>query len=297
MNVNNMPLVSVVIPTYNGMEFLPHAVNSVLEQDYPNLELIIVNDGSIDETAAYLSGFKDRRVIRIWQPNQGEQVAVNTGLKAVRGKYFIILNSDDILLAGVITSLFNIMEVCPKVLCAYPDWVTINEQGKARRWVKTREWDFAWMIAHHNCIPSVGSMFRSSLIKQIGFRDTSYRWLGDFDYWFRVGLAGDMKRVPRYLACWRTRDGQASGAKSDARADEHVRIVKTLYQNKNLPPALVAVAPQAKCWSHIVAASVAKSKWRVMKEICLAVSAYPFMLVNIGFWDAFYRRALYILRR
>ncbi len=90
-----MPEISVIIPSYNHDCYILHAVNSVLDQTFSNLELIVVDDGSTDQTLKTLSTVTDPRLKVISQSNQGAHAAVNQGLQHASGKYLSILNSDD----------------------------------------------------------------------------------------------------------------------------------------------------------------------------------------------------------
>ncbi len=91
-----MPRVSVIIPSYNHARFIGEAIDSVLNQTEPDLELIVVDDGSTDQTLSVLEGFSDPRMRVIVQEHQGAHVAINRGLEEAQGRYLAILNSDDV---------------------------------------------------------------------------------------------------------------------------------------------------------------------------------------------------------
>lgn len=292
----NKPVVTILTPTYNCARFIGETVESILSQDYQHIEYIVLDDGSTDNTQEILNKYRGKvQIIR--HKNTGEQLTVNKGLKRVSGKYYMIVNADDPLYPNAVSILVCAMEAHPNVLCAYPDWYSINEDGAKKAHISSREYDFAYMVRHHTCLPSVGSMFRTSVIENIGLRDASFRWLGDFDYWLRIGLAGTMMRVPVTLASWRHREGQASNDRSRARADEHTRIIEKLYSLPNIPQPILNVKHEAIAWSHLVAAAVTNSKYDMFRHCMLAMSKRPQLLVNIEFWDAFIKRAYYILRR
>ena len=283
----NKPLVTIITPAYNCEKFIEQTIESVAGQDYENIKYIIVDDASDDEIycdVIYSKAQEINKAILIRNIyNRGEQYCVNMALDIVRGKYFMIVNADDPLLPGAVSKLVEFMEAHPDILCAYPDWESINEDGSHRAYIKSREYDFNYMINHHTCLPSVGSMFRSSLLKTIR-RDESYYWLGDFDFWLKVGFAGPMACVPETLATWRHREGQASGDKSDARAQEHIRIA-------------AGFGGEARCWSYLVAAVVTDSKTKALFYIVAALSHRPLILFGIEFWDIARRRALNYFRR
>ena len=291
------PLVTIITPAYNCAKFIKETVDSVLRQDYRNIQYVIIDDGSKDDTFAILTkNYPDKRLTILRQENQGEQKTVNKGLSLVQGKYFIVVNADDPLLPRAISTLAWFMDNHKDVLCAYPDWNMIDENSKFKMHVQTREYDFGWMVRHHTCIPSVGSMFRSSVIQSVGFRDASYRWLGDSDYWLRVGLHGDMCHVPQTLATWRSRSGQASGEKSDLRAKEHLRVMDVVFRG-NVPNELRDSEKEAFCWANLVAAYVAESKGMFAGCLWDAFTHYPQIAVSGHSWGTLAQRAKFVLSR
>jgi len=293
------PLVSIITPAYNCSHLIEETINSVLDNGYDNIEYIFLDDGSEDNTLEIMAGFEygEPRFTGYAHKHTGEQITVNNGMEKVTGKYFMIVNADDPLKPGAIQALVTCMEDNPEVLCAYCDWRLIKKDNTMLDYSMMREYNFTYMIKHHTCQPSVGSMFRASLIKSIGYRNTSYRWLGDFDYWLRIGLAGNMKRIPQELAMWRHRDGQLSEIKSDARASEHIRIIKEFYSKPDIPKNLLKVKREAVCWSYLAAAVVTDRPAKTIYYILNAGLSHPFIIFNIEFIDTLVKRAIHILRR
>ncbi len=94
---NSQKLVSVIMPTYNRVDYLPLAIDSVLNQTYRNLELLIIDDGSTDATSALVNSYNDSRIYYSYQDNQGQSVARKSGLNNARGAFICFLDSDDIM--------------------------------------------------------------------------------------------------------------------------------------------------------------------------------------------------------
>jgi glycosyltransferase involved in cell wall biosynthesis len=330
-----MPKVSIITPVYNCDKYITQTMESVLSQDYRDIEYIVIDDGSTDLSAGVIHElsrqYQDGCLKVVYKENQGEQVTVNLGLSLVKGKYFMVVNADDPLYPGAISKLVDFMDSHPKILCAYPDWNMIDENGSLISHQRTREYDFGWMVRHHTCIPSVGAMFRSTVLQSVGYRDTSFRWVGDFDYWLRLGLVGNMARVPHTLASWRLCSGQGSQDKSDARAAEHVRVIGELFRYRfsntdnnfhllspsilkkieeikdikiylNLPPLKVtkkpkSIEPEAVCWSHLIAAAVCKTKRTQLYHLAKAVCVYPQLMLQARTYKTIIRRGFFYLKR
>jgi glycosyltransferase involved in cell wall biosynthesis len=288
--------VTVLTPTYNCAPFIGQTVRSVQSQSYPNIQYIVLDDGSTDDTLGQLQRYKGLTVIS--HPNMGEHETVNKGLRMVAGKYFMIVNADDPLLMGAVWSLTQFMEDHPGVLCAYPDIATINEDGSWHQEYMSRpEYDFKFMVRHHYCLPSVGAIYRSSVIQTVGLRDPQFRWTSDFDYWLRLGLVGDMCRVPERLATWRHRSGQESAARSSERAAERQRLMTKFFDTPDIPPAIKAVEDEAFSWACLVAAQITSSTVERAHYVSEALTLYPRQLLTLEFWDALRKYATWRLKR
>lgn len=290
--------VTVLTPTYNCAPFVGQTIRSVLSQKYPNLEHIVIDDGSTDDTPEVLSQYKGvPGVTLIRHANMGEHLTINKGLQMVTGEYFIILNADDLLLSDAVNTLVGFMDVHPDVLCAYPDISIINEDGSIRQKELLRpEYDFKYMVRYHNCLPSVGAIFRGSVIQSVGLRDVHFRWASDYDYWLRIGLTGSMCRVPGVYAAWRHRDGQLSAAGSKDRAAERERLMKKFF-SFDVPREIRSVEAEALSWMYLVAAQLSSSFPDKMRYVTKALTTYPLQTMSIHFWNALRVQALCILRQ
>src|SRR5437764_1366886 len=128
-SADTFPLASVVVPTFNRANFLEETIDSILSQNYPNLEVIILDDGSTDDTAETLARYRDRVVVERHE-NIGETATVNKGFKLARGEYVCVVNSDDPILPGLIRAGVIALERNPEALAAYPDWCEIGVRSE-----------------------------------------------------------------------------------------------------------------------------------------------------------------------
>ena len=125
-------LVSVVIPVYNSEKFLKESIESVLNQTYQNLEIIVVNDGSTDNSQKILDEYSDKIMI-LSQSNQGLESALNHGIKKINGKWFKWFSPDDILYPAAIELLVNEAKKLPENTIIYSNWEIIDENGNKLR--------------------------------------------------------------------------------------------------------------------------------------------------------------------
>jgi hypothetical protein len=140
-------------------------------------------------------------------------------------------------------------------------------------------------------------MFRSSALESVGLRDETFRWLGDFDYWLRVGLAGPMARVPGVMACWRRRNGQASRDYSDDRAAEHVRAMEKFYSQSQARAIYSNGRAEAMCWAHLVAGSISGSWRTALSHFWQGIQRYPRVLIELQTYDTVAKRLLHAWRK
>ena len=128
-----MPKVSVVIPTYNYARFLGEAIQSVLDQTFDDFELIIVDDGSTDNTKEVVASFADPRVKYIYQENRGVCAAQNTGIQASIGEYIALLGADDVLLENALEKGVEVLDSYPEVGFSYAQAYIMDENGHIYR--------------------------------------------------------------------------------------------------------------------------------------------------------------------
>lgn len=179
---NKIDLVSIISPTYNGAEYLPYFLNSILAQDYNNIQLVMVDDGSTDNTYSILCSYLDKFEIRgyelkiISQSNQGQAAAINAGLRHFTGTYMMWMDSDDMLkpdcISKMITWLHNHQDkdfvLCDAQYVSYPDFIP---QFKKSRVIKKKTDPYFYDILNgkHNYTLGSGTLLirRESFTKAI----------------------------------------------------------------------------------------------------------------------------------
>ncbi len=243
--IKNMPLVSVITPTYNRAAFLRETIKSVLSQDYKNIEYIILDGNSSDNTKDVVSEFENKLIFDSHK-NRGEQYAVNKGFRMANGEIIGVVNSDDPLLPGAIKEIVRAMRKNPKAIGAYPDWIKIDEKGKKIEKVVTPEYSFEYMVKMHSMTPGPATFFRKKVIRKLKKRDDRFKYVGDFDFILRAALLGDFVRIPKFLSTFRTHKGAATlRHKGLDMALGHIRIINKLFSSPDLPPQIVKIKPQA----------------------------------------------------
>ncbi|MBN1796321.1 MAG: glycosyltransferase [Sedimentisphaerales bacterium] len=192
---NDQPLVSVIMPVYNGQKYLPQAIESVLSQDYPNFEVIIINDGSTDESEKIILSFKDDRIRYFKQENCGLAATHNEGIRKSRGAFVIKVDSDDYITSDFISKHIEEFNRCPEADLIYCDDVFLEDDyGRSRVHNKPEYTDRKLLIRDlFRCgFPLVPfrTCLKRSIFDNIGFFDESLKIGEDYDIMLRFVKAG-----------------------------------------------------------------------------------------------------------
>lgn len=183
-----MPKVSVVIPTYNHAHYLRYALDSVINQGYPNLEVLVIDDGSKDGTAEIIKPYHSK-INYVYKGNGGTPSALNLGLSLATGKYICWLSADDVFSEGKVSKQVGLMESDPNMGFSYTSFVVIDANGNKQYVVNSAFFsDKREMVIKlmEGCFINGSTvMMRSSALKQIGNFDVSLPQAHDYELWFR----------------------------------------------------------------------------------------------------------------
>jgi len=245
--------ISILTPVYNQACYIAETVDSILSQDYPNLEYLVIDDGSTDRTFENLKTYSN--LIRMEkQSNMGETATVNRGVNQLNGEIIGIVNGDDPLLPGALNAVAECFIARPEVVVVYPDWKMIDANGQLLEFRKVEEYDYAKMVRRHDCLPGPGAFFKRDLFVKLNGRDTSFRYVADFDFWLRSGLIGPFTRIPQTLATHRWYTGGAStSARGTEMASEHIRLMDKFFSLPNLPVEIIEIKKEAYSSAYFTA--------------------------------------------
>lgn len=194
MNMETLPLVSVIVPCYNHQKYVRDAVKSILNQTYKNIELIVLDDGSTDNSPAILSDLSNKYgFFYEHQINMGLNQTLNKGLSIAKGKYICPFASDDVMFLDRIEKQVNALESHPDMAVCAGNMIAINENNEVlikQKIRPSRELDFDDIFLSHVAGPSAPTaMIRSSVIKEVGGYDPAIR-IEDLYMWLKITYAG-----------------------------------------------------------------------------------------------------------
>ncbi|HUZ81501.1 MAG TPA: glycosyltransferase family 2 protein [Gaiellaceae bacterium] len=224
MNDADLPLVSVVTPSLNQGRFIEQAIASVLEQDYPRVEHVVVDGGSTDETLEILRAHGHLRWVS--EPDAGQASAINKGFRMVEGSIYGWLNADDYYLPGAISAAVEVLRTTD---CAFVHggWLQVNEEGAVLRQVRVVPFDYHLELDHRNAVCQPGSFFTSDAYWAVGGVDESYQFAMDYELWLKLGARFSVGHVDRAQAAYRYHSESKSTAQYAAFGPETLRASRS----------------------------------------------------------------------
>lgn len=222
-----LPTVTVVTPSYNQGRFIRETIDSVLSQDYPAIEYMVIDGGSTDDTVSILKSYGSK-VSWISEPDRGQSEAINKGWKRATGEILAWLNSDDIYLPGAISKAVTYLQSHPDVGLVYGDGFHISEEGQALGRFPSEP--FSKDRLKETCfIAQPGAFMRRSVIEQVGWVQESLRYCMDYDLWIRISKRYQLQYVPIPMASIRLHTECKTVKDRAATYAETVRMLKFNY--------------------------------------------------------------------
>jgi len=207
----NTPIVSVILPVYNGETHLVECIESVLNQTYKNLEFIIVDDASTDDTPIILQDYskRDSRIIVIrHKVNKKQTVSANTAIKNAIGKYLARMDADDVALPQRFAKQAQFLEDNPQIGMVGSWFNTINGNGKIIETIRTKQSPefLGWNLLFDTSFGHSTVMMRKNIVEEVGYYRSPEA--EDFDLWSRINRVSKVANLPEILQKRRVWDGQ-----------------------------------------------------------------------------------------
>lgn len=220
------PLVSVIIPCYNQGQFLAEAIDSVLAQTYPHVEIIVVNDGSTDNTVDVAASYGDK-IKYIWQENSGVSVARNRGILESRGDYLQFLDADDLITPLKLSQQLEAFFMYPEVGVVYSEGRYIDDTGVDQGPVALNHgsgWVFHRMLSLDQTVIHA-PLLRRQYVAAAGLFDASLPAAEDADFWVRMAQQVPFLALPYDHFRYRVR-GISRSKNWPAVLDAHLEILR-----------------------------------------------------------------------
>lgn len=265
-----MPRVSVIIPTYNRANLLAHAIQSVLEQTMSDLQLIVVDDGSTDNTPDVIAHFKDPRLCYVRQTNQGRSAARNHGARLARSDFLGFLDSDDMYLPESLEAHLKKFRQQPKLGMTIGGYQYVNEKGQPTGerlpWTEGGSLDlYGWLF---NCYATPCSvLLRTSWFERVGGFYVNLDMAEDWEFFLRLAHAGcPMRWLQQPVYQYREHTGSSVHAITKHR-DGALQALERLFGQSSLPAEITDLERKAKAWVYVVFAKKAYAIGQILPAI------------------------------
>jgi glycosyltransferase involved in cell wall biosynthesis len=196
-------LVSIITPCFNQADFLEASILSVLNQDHPNIEYIIVDGGSTDGSVEIIQRYSDRLSWWVSEKDLGHADALNKGFSHAKGEILAWLNSDDTYYPGAISDAVASLLAHPEAGMVYGDADLVDKNGKVIGRFASRQTDYHKLLRGSVHIPQATTFFRAGLWKQVGPLSLDLFFAFDYDLWVRLSKVSELLYVPHKWATFR----------------------------------------------------------------------------------------------
>lgn len=239
------PLVSIVTPSYNQARYLEQTIRSVLEQEYPRIEYIVIDGASTDGSADIIRKYADRLAYWVSEKDNGQAEAINKGLARATGGIIAWLNSDDFYFPGAVASAVRAFEAHPEAGLVYGDTVAVDEKGEFIHFPRYAQWSLEDLLTFH-ILGQPAVFMRRDILLKAGFLDPSFHFLLDHHLWIRMASHAPMVYVPEQWAAGRFHESAKNIAQAARFGEEAFRILEWAERDSRVSGALGRVSRQSR---------------------------------------------------
>jgi len=231
--------ISICIPTYNRANLIADAIDSVLAQQYLNYEIIVLDDGSTDNTANVIAGYHEPRLRYIRKEHSGAPATRNRCIAEAKGEFIVWLDSDDVLLPGTLYAYVDAINKAADVDVLYGDLIVADAYLNERRILAYKDWygkpkELISSLISENPIPNPGVMIRKNCYEQFGNYDESFKRAHDYEFWTRIAGRATFKHIGTVVTKWRLHDSNWAGGKVKVDFSYEARVVKKILERYSL---------------------------------------------------------------
>lgn len=196
------PRISIITPSFNQASYLEQTIRSVLEQDYADIEYMVVDGGSTDGSLEIIQRYAGRLDWWVSEPDLGQADAINKGLARASGEIIAWLNSDDLYQPGTLAKVAAVFKAHPQVGLVYGDVLSIDQDSQVFNLMRFRQFALPDLLTF-NIISQPGVFMRRDIQQQAGTLDTRFHYLLDHHLWIRMAHQAPMLYLPETLAAAR----------------------------------------------------------------------------------------------
>lgn len=233
------PVISIVIPTYNRACYISEAIESVIKQNCQHVEILIIDDGSEDDTCEKVKTFPAERVRYICKEHSGAAASRNRGIRESRGEFILWLDSDDVLFPQTLSMYLKLIKEYPDVDVFYGNLLVTDEKLRVWGKIKYEDWygrnpELLSRMFFVNSIPNGGSIVRKKCFERIGMFDETFKRAHDYEFWTRLAPVAKFKKAEGWVLKWRWHSGNMSSGSVNIDQSYDIKVVKSMLERYTL---------------------------------------------------------------
>ncbi len=272
-----MTLVSIITPSFNQAAYLEQTIRSVLEQDYPDVEYLIVDGGSSDGSLEIIRRHANRLAWWVSEKDSGQAEAINKGFAHARGDIVAWLNSDDYYLSGAVRAAVKSFELHPQAALIHGNMLAVEEHGQTINILRYHQLSLEDLL----CFQIIGqpaAFMRRSALDKAGGLDPTLHFLLDHQLWIKLARQGEIIHVDETWAAARYHGQAKNRARAAEFGREAFRILDWASKDPGLAPALAQVARRARASAERVDARYlldSGESWSALRAWMRALVTHP----------------------
>jgi len=278
---HKFPRISIITPSYNQGHFLEETIRSVLLQDYPDIEYIIIDGGSTDNSKAIINKYKKKLAWSVSEPDNGQSDAINKGLRRATGEFVAWLNSDDIYTENAISSAVEKLRSNPECGMVFSNVLSMDSDSSIFNIMQYGDWGLLELM-EFKVIGQPGIFMRKKALDDVGFLEDDYHWLMDHHLWLKIALKYPIKYVDEFWAAARFHPGAKNLRGAEKYGMEAFEIYEWMRQEPDFLPLLLKNKKKVEAGAYLLQARYlleGNMNWlafkNYLKSISLDVSNLP----------------------
>lgn len=237
MNDENIPLISIITPSYNQSAYLEDTLCSVLNQDYPRIEYIVIDGGSTDGSQEIIQRYADHLAFWVSEPDRGQADAINKGLRRATGEIAAWLNSDDLYMAGAVKEAVEALNAHPQTGMVYADGLMVDANSQLLDTHRYRTYDVLDLLSFDVLLqPTV--FMRREVLEEVGYLGEDYHLMLDHELWIRIVSRYPILHVPALWAVERIHVDAKTIAQAAGWVEEAEKFLARAQVSDDLGPLI-----------------------------------------------------------
>jgi len=286
---SKIPRISIITPSYNQGQFLEETIRSVLLQDYPAIEYIVIDGGSTDNSQAIIKKYKTKLAWFVSETDSGQAEAINKGLKKATGEFVAWINSDDIYTKGAISSAVDKLKSNPDCGMVYSNVLSIDSSSSVFNTMLYSAWGVRELM-QFNIIGQPGVFMRRKALEDVGLLDPKFHYLMDHHLWLKIALKYPVKYIDEFWAAARFHPAAKNIAHAKKFGAEAFRIYEWMEKESDFLPIFQENRKTIEAGAYLLKARYlldSENNWEAfknyMKGVTLDIRSLPREINRIAY--------------